>query len=492
VSSIITRIKINELFPERLILAGFISLPIVMLVLIAAEKYLGIAAILVIFFLVIIIQNYKYGLYFIVIGLPLFQSISTQSDAATSTGINLQYVLIPVVFVAWLSEKLTKKKLAEIRLPFLSLFTLFVGALAISIIHQMDVVSISHIKHGIIQIYALVNYLVLFYILVNEELEQKDIQRILWGFLIVAFFASLLGIYQYFTISADQRTGMRVTSIFGSLLRTDTKSNPNDFGTYLAFMIMVAIWVWNMTKEKREKIFIGIIVAAAFGALLLSFSRSSLLATIFAVLFYTSYRSKKALLITIFVVIFGLVALYFEPRFQSRINSIFQILSDKRIINIFLNINPQNLDWGYIEYYGIQGYGSDIISGAFRIWAWIQGVQLFWAHPFLGVGYHLTLAYSPWPTAENLYLDFASMTGIVGLTLFIIIQVNFLKDGFKLLKSPRHTHIGMFWLNILAVVFFVSLTGSILFGGKLLGIFFIITALFYNVKYKQNDHIYQQ
>lgn len=488
--AIITRIKINRLSSDQFVLAAMVLLPIVMLALIAADKYLAIAALLVIAFLFLIIQNYKYGLYFIVIGLPLFQSISTQSDAATTTGINLQYILIPVVFVAWLSEKLTKKELGEIRLPFLSLFSLFVAALVISIIHQMDIVSMSHIKHGIIQIYALVNYLVLFYILVNEGLEKKDIHRILWGFLIVALFASLLGIYQYFTISTDERTGMRVTSIFGSLFRTDTKSNPNDFGTYLAFMIMVAIWVWNMTKEKREKIFIGIIVAAAFVALLLSFSRSSLLATIFAVLFYTAYRSKKALVFTIFVVIVGLVALYFEPRFQSRIHSIYQILSDKRIINIFLTINPQNLDWGYVEYYGIQGYGSDIISGAFRIWAWIQGVQLFWAHPFFGVGYHSMLAYSPWPTAENLYLDFASMTGIVGLTPFIIIQVNFLKDGFKMLKSHQHAHIGMFWLNILVVVFFVSLTGSILFSGKLLGIFWIIAALFYNVKYKQNDHIH--
>ncbi|UCE04670.1 MAG: hypothetical protein JSW07_13710, partial [bacterium] len=113
------------------------------------------------------------------------------------------------------------------------------------------------------------------------------------------------------------------------------------------------------------------------------------------------------------------------------------------------------------------------------------GVQLFWAHPFLGVGYHLTLAYSPWPTAENLYLDFASMTGIVGFSLFIAVQIIFLRDGFRLLKSPQFTYLGMFWLTVLVVAFFVNLTGSVLFGGKLLGIFFILAGLFYNVKQKE-------
>ena len=490
-SAITTRIKSSKAL-EKFILAAFVMMPIVMLVLIAAEKYLGIAVIFVIAFIILIIHNYKYGLYFIVVGLPLFQSISTRSDAATTTGINLQYVLIPIVFVAWLSERLTRKTLSGIKLPFLSIFFLFVGALAISIVHQLDVVSAQHIKHGIIQIYALVNYLVLFYMIINEELAGKEIQRILWGFLIVTFIASIIGIYQYFTIDVDQRTGMRITSIFGSIFRTDTKSNPNDFGTYLAFMIMVAIFVWNTTTTRKNRIIIGIIIGVAFCALLLSFSRSSLLAAIFSILCYTFYRNKRAFFVTILVVILGLISLYFEPRFQSRINSIYQILTDKRIMNIFLAINPQNLDWGYVEYYGIQGYGSDIISGAFRIWAWIQGVQMFWAHPFLGIGYHLTLAYSPWPTAENLYLDFASMTGVVGLSLFLIIQFIFLRDGFKLLKSPQHTHLGMLWLNILAVVFFVSLTGSILFGGKLQGIFWILTGLFYNAKFKEDNRFYQQ
>ncbi len=454
------------------------------------EKYISMALVFIIILLFLIIQNYKYGLYFIVIGLPLFQSIATKSDAATTTGINLQYIIIPVIFVAWLSEKISKKELSQIKLPYLILFSAFTGALVLSIVHQMDVVSSKHVTHGFIQIYALVNYLILFYILVNEDLKAKDVQKILWGFLIVALFASIIGIYQYFTAKVNERFGFRITSIFGSIFREDTKDNPNDFGTYLAFMIIVALLVWN-TTIKKNRVIIAVIIGTTFWALLLSFSRSSLLAVIFSILCYTFYRSKKAFLITILVVMVGLMALYFEPRFHNRINSIFAIITDKRIINIFLNINPQYLDWSYVEYYGIQGYGSDIVSGAFRLCAWIQGIQLFAAHPFLGVGYHLTLAFGPWPTAENLYLDFASMTGIVGLSLFLIIQIIFLRDGFKMLKSPQHTHMGMFWLNILAVVFIVSLTGSILFGGKILGIFWILAALFYNVKQKENNRLYQ-
>jgi len=491
VLGITNRLNLTHSVLELLLLAICIFLPVLLLVLLSIEQFLGISIILVSIFLILILSNYKYGLYFIVVGLPLFQSISMKSDSATTTGINLQYVLIPVLLVAWLSEKLTKKELANIKLPYLPLFTVFVVVLALSIVNQIDVVSATHIKHGFIQLYALLNYLILFYILVNEKLDTEDFLKIFRGFLIVAFIASVIGIYQYLTLDVDERTGVRVTSIFGSLFREDTKSNPNDFGAYLAFMIMIALFVWNITI-KKNRIIIAVVIAAIFCTLLVTFSRSSLLATIFSILFYTFYHSKKAFFYTVLFVVICLIGLYFEPTFHKRIISIYEIITDKRIINIFLNINPQNLNWAYIEYYGIQGYGTDIISGAFRIWAWIQGVLLFLTHPFLGVGYHLTLAYSPWPTAENLYLDIASMTGVVGLLLFIIIQINFLKDGFKLLKTATLTHFGLLWLNILAVTFFVSLTGSVLFGGKLLGLFWILAALFYNVKQKEDNHIYQQ
>ena len=125
--------------------------------------------------------------------------------------------------------------------------------------------------------------------------------------------------------------------------------------------------------------------------------------------------------------------------------------------------------------------------GAFRIWAWIQSIHLFVANPIFGIGYHMTLAHSPWPTAENLYLDIASMTGLFGFTLFMIIQIKFLRDGFQMLKSIKLKNFGMFWLNILVVIFISGLTGSILFHTKVMGIFWSIAGLIYNVKLKENN-----
>jgi len=486
------KLKILQPTLEKSLLAAFLLAPLLLLALISREKYLGIAALSVVALLIVIIQNYRYGLYFLIIGLPIFQSVAARSDAATSTGINLQYILIPAVFVAWLSEKMTKKELAGLKFPHFSILLVFVIALLLSIINQMDVVTIGHIRHGIIQLYALLNYLILFYIIVNEDLNEKRLNKIFWGFLIVALLTAVVGIYQYFTIKPDQKNIVRVTSLFGSILRSDTKNNPNDFGTYLGFMIMVGLMMWRLA-EKKKRLMLAVIISLTFVTLIFTFSRSSLLATVFAVLFFTYHRSKKAFVITIVAVIFGMMLLYFDPRFQSRLHSIYAIITNKRIINIFLHINPQNLDWEYIEYYGIQGYGSDIISGAFRIWAWFQGMHLFLTHPFFGIGYHLTLAFSPWPTAENLYLDFASMTGLFGFSIFLALQIIFLKDGFKMLRSEKYNHIGMFWLSILAVSFVASLTGSVLFSGKLLGIFWILGGLFYNVKQRQENHnLHQQ
>jgi hypothetical protein len=484
------KLKWDNFSPEKLFLGLSILLPMLFLVLLSSEQYIGIAALLVVIFLILIIQNYQYGLYFIVIGLPLFQSISTKSDAATSTGIHLQYILIPVVFVAWFSEKLAKKELPSIRLPYFGLMILFTTAMVFSILNQVDVVGSQLWRQAAINIYAFVNYLLLFYILINEKFSDEQINKLLWSLLIVAFLTAVIGIFQYFTMYTGPGSGFRATSTFGSFLRTDTKNNPNAFGTYLAFVTVLALWVWNITK-KKNRFYLIVMITAFVVALLLSMSRSSLLALIFSILCYTFYKNKRIFLITMFISMAGVIVLYFEPAFQRRIQSIFAIISDKRVINLFLNINPQTLDWSYVEYFGIQGYNSDIISGAFRIWAWIQGIQLFVAHPFLGIGYGLNLAFSPWPTSENLYLDFACMTGLVGFSFFLVIQYFFIRDGFRLLRIPKLTHIGMFWLNVLAILFIVSLTGSILFNGKLLGIFWILAGVFYNVKQKKNDSLSQ-
>lgn len=492
-SQILARLKYKPFSLENLILLVLISFPMFVFILIITEKYVGIAGLIGIIFIVLVIQNYRYGLYFIVLGLPLFQSLSMKSDAASSTGINLQYILIPIVFASWLFEKHVKKELSKTALPFLSLLSFFVVALFLSLVNQMDVVAPLLLRHGFIQVYAFANYLLLFYIVVNEELSFEHIKKILWGFLIVAFVTSLIGLFQYFFASDPNlpNQALRITSTFQSFLRTNTKANPNAFGTYVAYMVVVAILLWNFTQIKKHRYLIIGMTGIVVIALALSKSRSSLLALIFVILCYTLVQNKKAFLIALFVSVIGLIALYFEPSFHRRIESIFTLISDKRVINMFLNINPWTLDWSYVEYYGIQGYNSDIISGAFRIWAWIQGVQLTLAHPILGIGYHMNRAYSPWPTAENLYLDIACMTGLAGLSLFLIMQYYFLRDGFRLLRVPKLTHIGMFWLNILAIVFIVSLTGSILFNGKLLGIFWILAGVFYNVKQREDDYLRQ-
>jgi O-antigen ligase len=486
VLAISSKIKSDFFSLEKLIFLAVISFPMIIFLLLSMEAYLTIAVLLGILLLILIVHNYRYGLYFVVLGLPLFQSLTLKSDAATSTGINLQYVIIIPIFLAWLSEKISKKELSSIKLPFLALFSYLIIALAVSIINQMDTVSPGFIRQGIIHVYALANYLLLFYIIVNEQFDSQEIQKLLWGLLIIAFITAVIGIFQYISGYTSAAGGLRATSTFTAFLRTNTKNNPNAFGTYLAFMIVVALLVWN-SSDKKHRILIGIIAIALFTSLLLSLSRSALLALIFSVLFYIWYQNRRAFLFAIFFVITMMVLLYFEPVFHRRIESIVKVVTDKQIINMFLNINPNSLNWGYVEHSGIEGYHSDIISGAFRIWAWIQAIHLFVANPFLGIGYHMTLAHSPWPTAENLYLDFASMTGLFGFILFMIIQIIFLKDGFQMLNSSKLRNYGMFWLNILIVIFITSLTGSILFHSKVMGIFWSIAGLIYNVKLKENN-----
>jgi hypothetical protein len=468
--------------------AGFSLLAVV---LIFTGHFLLLAGVVVVPFIAWVLHRYDAGLYLVVFGLPLFQSIAFTEGKASSIGLNFQYLLIPVVFISWITAKIYYGELASMRFPRLLPIGAWIAILFLSIFNQSDVVSPALIQHGLFQIFALLNYIVLFYMLINEPLESHRLFRIFWILLAIAVAASAIGIVQYLHTASDPQNTVRVASTFTSVMRKNVKNNPNAFGTYIAWMIMLPLVLWPVCRARRRWMLVASIPVLLF-SLLLTFSRSSLLAVVFAVLITVFKKRKRLASLFILLSIVCLVGLSFEPAFHRRMGSIVTVMTDKTLIHEFTRINPQTLDWSYVGYFGMSGYNSDIVSAAFRVWTWIEGLRVFTCHPMLGTGYHLLSAFSYWPTAENLFIDFLAMTGLLGFGSFIIVQILFVRDGLDLMRrSPIFSNLALFWLVVLTVLFFVSLTGSIWFNGKLLGMYWVLGGLFYNAR-EQTRHSVRQ
>ncbi len=105
-------------------------------------------------------------------------------------------------------------------------------------------------------------------------------------------------------------------------------------------------------------------------------------------------------------------------------------------------------------------------STAFRLIGWYYAAQLFASSPFLGVGtggFFLPLPYLPLRYAHNFFLELASETGIVGLSVGLLFVWVTLKYGVRLYRcskrqsSPHTTLLALATLSILLYAFWNSL-----------------------------------
>jgi O-antigen ligase len=167
-----------------------------------------------------------------------------------------------------------------------------------------------------------------------------------------------------------------------------------------------------------------------------------------------------------------------------------QIITSERIHKIFIRLNEKDLDWERIKVMGLEGYRTDVVSGALRITAWIDGVKLISNRPFLGYGYKLNYLYSNWQTSENYFLDIWIMIGVFGFMNILLIFLYLLKYSWRFLNSKNlySYHYSRFYLSFLVSITVISLTGSVLFSPKLASYFWILNSLLLGLSNEKNSH----
>jgi len=388
-----------------------------------------------------------------------------------------EYILLPVVGLFLLMEKVRKKDTGFLRTGLLVPYALFLFVAAVSLAITGSEMGFAKIIPGVGTLYILSIALIVFICLNEYVRSENQVSDITFVLLASSILVSLYGIIEYFINLSVKH--YRIRSFFVTLFWQEGGSNPNSLGTYLMIIILLGIGMRKAYQGKRKSI-INISLLINFIALVLTGSRSSLIATLIGG-FALGVRRDKRILLAAIPLIGGITYVISTiPRAWDRLTSVISIISDQKVINFFLRIDPNKLDWDRIGYFGLGGYNIDIIAGANRFATWVTGIKVFGDYPVLGVGFQMSKDYAGFETAENLWLDIGIMTGAIGLSLFLW----WTSRVVKISRTNKEIQISSFtnsfsesYRIILLGIFITTLTGSVMLVLKLVILFWLLTSL---------------
>ena len=245
---------------------------------------------------------------------------------------------------------------------------------------------------------------VLFFLIVNVVKEERDIYQIIWTLLGITFVATLYHYYYY-------KTSWR--SIF--VLPVYRGLNRNEFAATLVAMTPLAYIFFKKEKHILTKAFSGLCFLSFIGGVILTRSRGGALAlgvTLFILILQDTKRVRSVLLILVLGLIMGS---RISERYIDRIKSIVHYRKDA--------------------------------SAMARVAANYAAINMLKTHPILGIGAgnfgnlvvdytpeSLKLHSKPGRNIHNVFLQVASETGLIGLTIFIALIMKSFIDVIRLRK----------------------------------------------------------
>jgi O-antigen ligase len=280
----------------------------------------------------------------------------------------------------------------------------------------------------------------LYFIVVNNVHNEKQINRIITAILIVGTLFGIYGIFQYNGIDFPFWIGNygrgKVFGLFG---------NVGYFAEYLILPLPIAISLFLVSKNKIKKTLLLIGVLAIGGTLLATLTRGPYLAMAISLVFMMS----------VFISSGG-------KKFIQENKKLFILVLVAVIIVTFLIVIPTPLNKpGTIisnikERASIARLSNDFSFGR-RTAIWKFTTLMIKDHPLLGSGIgtfkYNTLRYQakffdqgqnralyPYGVAEkahNEYLQLGAELGIIGLIIFIWLMISYFNFGLKILKRIK-------------------------------------------------------
>lgn len=321
-------------------------------------------------------------------------------------GIRAEDILFVFVFLAWIVSMTLKRKrwiYTDLNLPiFLIIFVNFLSLLNGYIfgnLHPVYQTSVSPL-FSFFFFLKKVMYYGLFFVVVNQVKNIKEVKFYTVFILIAATCASLFGIY----LSIVSGIEYRVASPFD-------EQEANTFGQFLVFHILIALSLLFSVKILGQKILLILFLGLSFYCFQVTYSRGSYAALAIGLLFFGIVKERKILLIILFFAIF------------------YSLILPETVIERVIS--------GYDEIYRhLTGEFTESSFSA-RVFSFEEGFSYALKNPILGYG----IGVVPMQRIEA-QLPFEAMTtGFTGLFLFLWIIWRIAKICWHNFKQARDNFI---------------------------------------------------
>lgn len=364
------------------------------------------------FFLISFI-NIRIGFILVVLSFLLSPELHLPFSQIKGFILRIDDLLIVVLVLAWLGRlAMGLQKTITTRTPLSLPIALII---AWNIISSFRAISFGMIdaNYCILVNLKIIEYFMIYFLLVNNLQDIREAKFILYVLLIVAL---IIGIYAAFQIPKTRMwSSNRLSAPF------EGRPEPNTLGAYLAIFFGIALSIFIYEKKSLlKKLCVALLVLLPF-PIMFSFSRSVYIATIAMVVVMAIISKRKWLF-------FAIAAFFILSPF---------ILPHAVIDRALYNFKDP-------RYFGILDPSS-----AERVVVYKKVWYNFKLHPILGGGIGMMGG-----VLDSQYARVIMETGLIGIILFLWLLFRLLKTGIKLFKNTAEG-----WVKGMGAGFSIAVIG---------------------------------
>jgi len=388
------------------------------------------------------------ALEFLLIGLLIFTPLAFGTVQVWS--ISVMHLATIIMLALWFLKMNAQGRFRLVRTP-LDLPILTFGAIV-----AVSTVTSVYFNESKTELFKILNYILLYYIVVNNIKDFKRIKRVITILVVIGCALAVYGLYNYLN-GIEMIYGIEKKAYLGNL--TATYVNSNSMCAYLALTIPLAVGLFlsgilGRQREGRRSITTFILPPAIFvmtAALIFTHSRDGWISFFASILFLSiiliriRHRTPKTLTRVVMITLVILIIL-------GTVGSIglYQAVKNKSAASLS---NPFR--------------GVPLES---RIEVYRGSLQMIADRPLLGVGPgNFPLVYPRYRDKKHIifmnethndYLQFTSEMGIFSLAAFLVLLFLYFKYGIKYLVSSKNMYLLGLTLGCMVSIAGVALHGS--------------------------------
>jgi len=391
----------------------------------------------------------------VLIGLLVFAPLAFGTVQVWS--MTVVHLMTLVMLAAWLIKVTALGKLRLIKTPLDLPILLFLGIAVVTTLTSI------YPYASKIELYKIINYILLYYLVVNNLKDSRQIKRIATLVVIVGTSLALYGLYNYFS-GIEKIYTLDKKYYLGML--TSTYVNHNHIGGYFELAIPLGIGLMLANQylpgsRRRSKIlpaaFVSVLfIAATFimiTALVFTYSRGSWIGFLGSMIvlgmiisfrfkiFRDWSRLKKWGVLAVIGLIIISALLLMPDKVKKRAGTMFKFQEGKVTFNVK--------------------------STGGRLIVYENTLQMIKDRPILGTGLGTFIhAYPKYRNpgfrifmnaVHNDYLQYAQEMGIFGLGSFVVLLVLFFKKNLSLLKNLKDKYLQSLTLGFLVSIIAIAI-----------------------------------